>query len=267
MRNSKDVVLLLTACVNPRGMIYTALQDYSERKSQYMDALRFYLEKTDLPVVFVENTACDFSDSFMQYVEVGRLEYLCFDGNNYDKSLGKGYGEALIINHAFAHSQFLSKSRYVVKITGRLIVKDICSIASSPYLNLERVFRSSFRWDDYIWSMLFVCPSNTLKEIFESNQNRIDDSRRVYFEHVLYESLLADTSIRLIPFFFAPKIEGTSGTSNRPYSSLMSKNQRLDNLFVTSRFYRKQARHFLFAFWAVLYWVEKIRIRILKLFA
>ena len=37
----KSTVILLTACISPDGMAYTALQDSNERKRQYIDAIKF----------------------------------------------------------------------------------------------------------------------------------------------------------------------------------------------------------------------------------
>lgn len=54
----------MTACVDPQGMSNTILQDKDLRKQQYIEALDFYLTKTDLPIVFVENSNTDFSNLF-----------------------------------------------------------------------------------------------------------------------------------------------------------------------------------------------------------
>lgn len=130
------IVILLTACIHPNGMCLTALKDTDERKKQYIDALKYYLRTTELPIVFVENTATDLSPMFTPYMQSGRLEYLTFDGNNYPKELGKGYGEAEIIGYAMRHSTLLKTSTYLLKITGRIIVTNINSIAQSFILKL-----------------------------------------------------------------------------------------------------------------------------------
>lgn len=43
MNYMDDVILLLTACINPNGMLYTAIQDTELRKKQYIESLTFYL--------------------------------------------------------------------------------------------------------------------------------------------------------------------------------------------------------------------------------
>lgn len=101
-------VILLTACVNPNGMSNTAIQDIDIRKQQYKDAIDFYLRRTDYGIVFVENSSTDMSQGYCVPISKGRLEMITFEGNNYDRKLGKGYGEAMIIDYVFKHSRLLS---------------------------------------------------------------------------------------------------------------------------------------------------------------
>ena len=49
-------VILLTSCVNPNGMPFTALSDINVRKQQYLEALSFYVYNTSLPIVYVDNS-------------------------------------------------------------------------------------------------------------------------------------------------------------------------------------------------------------------
>ena len=110
-----DNVLFLTACVNPGGMAYTKLQDGNVRLLQYKKALDWYLGHSDLPILVVENTMTDFSADYQSYIDSGRLEYLTFDGNQFDKSKGKGYGEMLIMKYGMEHSRFLKEAKRVTK--------------------------------------------------------------------------------------------------------------------------------------------------------
>ncbi|ULT28283.1 hypothetical protein KUH03_17840 [Sphingobacterium sp. E70] len=69
--------LLLTGCILPNGMVLTALQDAEMRKHQYIDAIRFYLRATDLPIVFAENSGTDISSAF-DADEKKRIEFITF---------------------------------------------------------------------------------------------------------------------------------------------------------------------------------------------
>ena len=121
---NKTTIILLTACVKPNGMSFTALQDMEVRQNQYEEALLFYLKNTDLNILFVENTNTNFSEKFIDYIDNKRLQYITFNGNDYDKELGKGYGEALIIQEA-VNTDFYKNADFIIKISGRTILRNI----------------------------------------------------------------------------------------------------------------------------------------------
>ena len=70
----KQTVILLTACISPGGMAFTALQDAGERERQYIDAFNFYVNNTHYPIVF-SNKSSEDNSTKMTYPE-GRVEYL-----------------------------------------------------------------------------------------------------------------------------------------------------------------------------------------------
>lgn len=240
------ICILLTACVNPNGMCYTALNDVEERRRQYYIALDFYLRVTNVPVVFIENTNCDIGKDYKTYIEAGRLECFTFNGNDFDKSLGKGYGEALIINEAFRRSSFLNRYRYVVKITGRLIVRNINHILSSRILCFDNIFRCDLRPNDFLWSMVFVIKASTLNRIFRENINQINDSEWKLFEHVLYRAMYEDKKTIAVPFIQSPIIEGISGSLNEPYADILGDDRCNTNMQLIPFFYKKANRHFFY---------------------
>ena len=119
----------MTATVVPNGTKYTYLQDPETRKSQYLEAIDFYLRETAYDIVFCENTGANLFDEIESQEKYGRLEYLTFYGNDYDKSLGKGYGEARIIEYAIRNSQRLKSADFVIKITGRVKILNLYELA------------------------------------------------------------------------------------------------------------------------------------------
>lgn len=121
-------VILMTASINPNGMSNTAVQNIEIRKSQYVEAVSYYLSTTVFPIVFVENTGYDISCLFGKEIQAGRLEVIVYKGNDFDRNRGKGYGEGLIIRNAFEKSKLLCEKCTVIKISGRHIVKNIKSI-------------------------------------------------------------------------------------------------------------------------------------------
>jgi len=240
------VTLLLTACVNPNGMSYTVLNDVEKRRNQYRDALRFYLEQTPYPIVFVENTLDDFSAEFTDYMAAGRLEYITFEGNNFDQQRGKGYGEALIMLHAVEHSVLLKRSRYLVKITGRLHIANLQRIVDSWLLRVTHVFRCDFQRTDEVATVMLVAQPADLQLLLSRHLEEITENPRGYWlERVLYAALNHDHALfhlRLVPFITTPQIAGESGTFGWNYQDNYSGNgyanlYRLVNIYKTRRNY------------------------------
>lgn len=232
------MTLLLTACVNPGNMPGNILTDNVERETQYINALKFYLEKTKFKVVFVENTLCDFSNKFSDYIQEGRLEYITFQGNDYNRNLGKSYGEGQIIKYAFETSKFLNEAERIMKITGRLQLANIKQIAKIG--GGKTVFSNLIITDSETTSLsyVFIATRKFFKQYFVPDVESMNDSINYYFEKYLYDKIkdwVKDGNSH--SFFKYPlKVIGNGGTDGRAYYNA----SRLDNLRTLIRYYRRR---------------------------
>ncbi len=221
MKKMVNNVILLTACVNPNGMAYTVLQNPDERLKQYKDALMWYLEHTKERIVVVENTLCDFSGDFATYIASGRLELLTFDGNRYDRMLGKGYGEALILKYALEHSRWIAEADLITKITGRLKITNVNRLMSASQ-HRNTVYANVIHCTDerfFACSGFFIAPPRAIKLLLEG-MSRLNDSRQYYFEHLLYETIVEwkRRGNRHREFYLPVETVGCSGTSGNIYT-------------------------------------------------
>ncbi|MCH5174292.1 MAG: hypothetical protein J1F40_00215 [Prevotellaceae bacterium] len=235
---NNNIVIVLTACVNPNGMSYTMLQDPDVRKLQYIESLHFYLNKTLLPIVFVENSNTDFSDDFKTWIDKGRLEYITFDGNSqFDKIKGKGYGEAVMLLYAIEHSVMIHNCKYIIKVTGRLQVQNINKIANSCCLFLDNVWRSNIERNS-VATTVFISSPRMLRLLLERHKEEITEEQRGFFwiENVLAKALVSDKDIKLtlMPFTYPPLFDALSGTSQSKYIIKETEINTTDNLFYGS---------------------------------
>lgn len=212
-------LILLTGCIDPGGMPFTNLQNLEVRKAQYVEAINFYLQNTTCHVLFVENSGNDISADFAQSADRERLEFLTFHGNNFNKTLGKGYGEILILEHAVAHSEFVKRSAFICKITGRYKILNIKSLLD--FYNQERpqlmvLLGQRLNYSD---SRLFFANSSFYEKIFFNYKDRVDDSKGVYFEHALCKAVLdaINQGYTYLPFKYKLRISGQSGTEGIYY--------------------------------------------------
>lgn len=219
-KHSNNIVILLTACINPGGMSHTVLQAPEIRKQQYISAIRYYLENTQIPIVFVENTNTDISGEFSKADISKRIEFITFNGNDFDKSKGKGYGEALMIEYALKHSAFLNKSSFVIKVTGRLYVDNIdelvCEMQSPDciYANLVRGNCGLERKSYFLGA-----PISFLTNYFLSRKQEIDESKKVYFERHLYNECIKwiEDGGKVKEFRHPILVSGVSGSTGKAY--------------------------------------------------
>ena len=208
----KKYVILLTGCINPKGMIFTQLCNPSLRSKQYKDAIEWYQKHTNFLIVFCENSNTYLYDN--NYIS-SRVELLSFDGNQ-EKEKGKGYGEMEIIAHALKHSRLLDKETIIIKITGRLIIKNIKALTViHSILNLKNKLLCSMH-SDFMFadSRVFITNRNIMENLCKHIED-IDDKKGRFFEHILAE---VTNSLQVyFPFFIQPEIIGTSGTNGENY--------------------------------------------------
>lgn len=214
------MVLLLTGCINPGGMAYTALEDQEERKEQYVSAIRFYLTNTTYPIVFTENSGIDISLLFESEITSGRMECLSFHGNQ-NKERGKGYGECEIIQYTLDNSRLIKsdKEQCIIKITGRLIVKNILPIIKWHHFifSLQTVIFSINSELSFPDSRIIIAPITFYKTFLKSKEE-INDSKNYYLEHALCDVLKREKGFPYSPFLFMPQIEGISGSTGEVYT-------------------------------------------------
>ena len=213
------MILLLTGCINPNGMTMTALSNQEERKKQYVEAIHFYLSNTRYPIVFSENSGTDISHLFKKEIQSGRLEYLSFSGNQ-NKEKGKGYGECEIIQYALNNSKIihLAKDKRIAKITGRLIIRNINSIARVhsilfPQKTVFCAINSNLSFPD---SRFIIAPECFFQTFLKSKET-INDTQGYFFEHALCDTIKKEKQYPYSPFLLIPQIEGMSGSSGEIY--------------------------------------------------
>lgn len=253
----KNTVLLLTACFNPGGMKFTVLQDKEERKQQYIKAVKYYLDNTRYRIVFCENSGEDLTD-LTETVANHSLEILSFQGNDYDKSLGKGFGEFEIVRYAFQNSKFIKDATTIVKITGRLIVNNLVEVIGLQ--NKLFLFPKHFVYvgdgsHNAYDSRCIVASKDFFSNTFIASNNLINDSAGYYFEHYLFDKISQLPARFVVSVFVFPlAYSGMSGSTGVEYENEeMSKGKKLALLrdfCQYKRKYYKKNNKFLFAWFS-----------------
>lgn len=259
-----NLVLLLTACISPNGMAFTAVQDSAKRRSAYIEALNYYLKATKFRIVFCNNSGEDLSCEFSEYSD--RIEFLSYYGNDYDKSLGKGYGEAGIIDFALQNSIFLKNAKTIVKITGKLKVlnlKKALSLTDFVLGKCDDCVCCTWVESGIVDSRVF-CGSPHFFQYLVNHKYLMNDETGAYFEKVLHDCVcqyhgscsgigLNDASgfycdFRRVRDFIIPlEVDGYSWTSGKKYYlRLHNKIDDVVGIKKTLDFYKLKAKNISF---------------------
>lgn len=231
----KNTVLLLTGTVNSSGINFMKRDNSEVRLKDYLLAIRNWLDKCELNIVFVENSNFPKESIGDDIILNKKFEYITYNGQNFPRNKGKGFGEINSFEYAFANSRFLKDANFIVKCNGRYFFKGI-----SKFENIDADIVGEFNLNlSFMDSRVFGFKQVFFTNYFLNYKSIIDDSKGIYFEHALamatHELLSKNGKWSAIPFPLI--IEGYSGTDNYKYNSFYS------NIKKYIKFYLKKIIH------------------------
>ena len=218
-KNIQDnIVILLTGSINVYDKHFTTITNAEIRKNEYIDTIKYYLKKYNLPVVFVENSNEDLSAYFKEEINNNRLEILTFDGNRYPAEIGKGLGELKCIEYGITNSQIINDNSFVFKITGRYKVLNLPNFIGvynrNPSIELLADLTNNFRLSA---SAIFGFRPFFARQYLFKNAHLINDQDDFYFEHALGKAVLEaiGDQVKFHIFKHYPRVRAISGTTGK----------------------------------------------------
>jgi hypothetical protein len=213
----KDYCILLTGTIKPSIVYSLKRTDPNQRERDYYTAISEWLQ-FKIPVVFCENS--NYYSVLIKNLESPYFEFIQYSDSDDLSSRGKGFGEARIMEYAMKKSRIISEHEYIIKVTGRLFIRNIISIlkiADNSNFDVMAPLENKLKWAD---SRLFIFNKLFYQQYFSKSALKIDDSIGFCFERALacsIHDLLADNrNWEMLPFY--PKYKGYSGTYNEAYS-------------------------------------------------
>ncbi|MCW2972361.1 MAG: hypothetical protein JWN72_634 [Thermoleophilia bacterium] len=225
MHDSPNIAILLTATINVGATPDVAHVSSSERRADYARGLAPWLAVPGLHVVLCENSGADL-EAFRDAPRAhgSELELIGFHGSDVAVLRGKGAGEAELIAHAFASSSALRDADLVVKVTGRLVVRNteqfLRGIRAAEGVEVFADLRLRQRISVADSRVFAARPSFYFDRLLK-RADRMDDPAGSYFEHVLAQAVHAVAADGepwdLLPVY--PEVVGRSGTTGDRYRS------------------------------------------------
>lgn len=222
------VCLIITGCIKPdNDMPMLFLKSQEERKKQYLQSIRYYIENTNvINIVFCDNSGAEPDLALINLAnDKGKnFEWLSFNGD-LKKSVecGKGYGEGEILKYAMQNSKIIMDCEIIIKITGRMIVKNINSILFLMHYG-ENYFYPVVEegGKPFVCTKIFIVKKGVFSNSFVDSFIDVKDDCHNYIEHVYAKVILnSQCSYKILPL--NPMILGMSGTTGEMYKPSLIK--------------------------------------------
>jgi hypothetical protein len=216
----KKICLVLHATVDVRGVAFVKRDDPRERFEDYRRALKLWVQRDDFDkLVFVENSGYDISP--LQEIVDGSplsndaVEFLSFDGQDFPRELGKGYGETLNFQHVLDNSKILDEDDRLIRSNGRYYVENMGVFfeALQPPTEMLTELHEYLTYADVTvlggtveFFRKYICPYGW----------DVNDSTGYYMEHAYARAVHRALAEGLVwrPFPEPPSVIGFSGTEN-----------------------------------------------------
>ena len=216
-----DVLVFITATIHCGLTPEVKRNDPEERKRDYLTAFKYWMTlDCDADFLLCENSNADLSSFSEVAKRLGRsnVRLVSFAGNDGAERKGKGYGEIEMLRHAFEVIPELKDYRYILKVSGRYVVKngaDIIARVSRTKADLICDIHANLTYGDT--RTVAFKPEVALRHLLPF-QEELDETSGVIIEHLMaqcvHRTLLAGGSWAPLPC--TPFCEGISGSWNTP---------------------------------------------------
>jgi len=230
---SFDFSIILTCTVNPIQMPNLVRSNPEIRFQDYKKSFNFWVNNAFVnKIILLENSNFDLSyfNEVAKNIKNKEIEIISSNSNNeYDKSLGKGYGQYLCLKEIFDQSQIAKTTKYFIDITGRhcvknfkAIIKDIIKNESDIYVNIT----DNLKFAD---ANIYGGTKNFFINYLLPETKKTNDSQNKIFENCVASATLKAISdgMNLSKTPIYADIEGFIGTNGKKYKQSIIKKIKL----------------------------------------
>ncbi|MDC0632731.1 hypothetical protein OAP22_02245 [Candidatus Pelagibacter ubique] len=230
---SFDFSIILTCTVNPIQMPNLVRSNPEIRFQDYKKSFNFWVNNAFVnKIILLENSNFDLSyfNEVAKNIKNKEIEIISSNSNNeYDKSLGKGYGQYLCLKEIFDQSQIAKTTKYFIDVTGRhcvknfkAIIKDIIKNESDIYVNIT----DNLKFAD---ANIYGGTKNFFINYLLPETKKTNDSQNKIFENCVASATLKAISdgMNLSKTPIYADIEGFIGTNGKKYKQSIIKKIKL----------------------------------------
>ena len=228
-----DFSIILTCTVNPIQMPNLVRSNPEIRFQDYKKSFNFWVNNAFVnKIILIENSNFDLSyfNEVAEDIKNKEIEIISSNSNNeYDKSLGKGYGQYLCLKEIFEQSQIAKTTKYFIDVTGRhciknfkAIIEDIIKNESDIYVNIT----DNLKFAD---ANIYGGTKNFFINYLLPETKKTNDSQNKIFENCVASATLKAISdgMNLSKTPIYADIEGFIGTNGKKYKQSIIKKIKL----------------------------------------
>ena len=228
-----DFSIILTCTVNPIQMPNLVRNNPEIRFQDYKKSFNFWVNNAFVnKIILLENSNFDLSyfNEVAEDIKNKEIEIISSNSNNeYDKSLGKGYGQYLCLKEIFDQSQIAKTTKYFIDVTGRhciknfkAIIEDIIKNESDIYVNIT----DNLKFAD---ANIYGGTKNFFINYLLPETKKTNDSQNKIFENCVASATLKAISdgMNLSKTPIYADIEGFIGTNGKKYKQSIIKKIKL----------------------------------------
>ena len=238
-----NLTLILTATIDPRGMLFLKRNNVNDRLDDYKKSFSFWCNREEInKIIFIENSGYDL-DYFKDYAEKinnKKIEIISSNINDsYDKKLGKGYGEYLCYKEIINKSKILNQTDYFIIVTGRHIIsnfekiyKEFIDSESDICLNLI----DNLKFAD---ANIYYGTLNFFKNYVVPETKKVNDTEEKWLEHCVADATLKAVAdgMKFKQLATHPDVIGFIGTNNKVRKIRYLKKLRLYFFGILKRYF------------------------------
>jgi hypothetical protein len=218
--------IFLTATINTSGIGKMTITDAQARSHQYLNACTFWSKQKKITPILLENSNANIVEITRKINANSPPSSLCglsFDGQGFDRNLGKGYGEQMTLSRGIAEFPG-DENEWIMKCNGRYIISNFSNVRPDVHnqkSDIVGIFRNELSHFD---SRFFAARRSFWEKYFLPRGKLISDQPGCWFENILAQAVhaaMADGA-KWSLFSAAPHFKGISGTTGRNMDSLFS---------------------------------------------
>lgn len=208
MIEKKKQCLIITATITPNSN-FVAQANPEERRTEYLEVLKYYIANFSGDIYFAENSGYDFDDdddAFQTLFNQERVFSLNFPQSNQIEK-GKGYQEFEVLDAVV--TQIENKYEEFIKVSGRYLTTNFKLLIDqkNPGIIIDRHQKKKVAITSF-----FRCKVIHYQITLKSCYKEVDDSKGVFIEHIIYNKLKNLENDKIDLFIKTPIYKGISGS-------------------------------------------------------